>query len=140
MWANKLTFHVLKEANVKRLPLFLNKGKRAHKKHDGSDWKLSQWSNAIAGETGELCNLVKKVERGDYELFEARDDLGKEIADIIIYASLIAFRCGIHDLGEVVVAKFNEVSDRVGCPIKISKDGKRVYEQKSKKMDNISSK
>ena len=28
------------------------------------DWKLSQWSNAVAGEVGELCNIVKKVERG----------------------------------------------------------------------------
>lgn len=29
-----------------------------------SDWSLSQWSNAVAGETGELCNIIKKVERG----------------------------------------------------------------------------
>lgn len=101
-----------------------------------SDWSLSQWSNAVAGETGELCNIVKKVERGDfhkrpenasdtpeynnaYAASQYREEIGKEAADIIIYLDLLCTREGI-DLGAEIVKKFNEVSDRVKCGVKIS--------------------
>lgn len=103
-----------------------------------TDWNLSQWSNAVAGECGELCNLVKKVERGDYmkkhfksagpnaelDYVEAcakndyRQEIGKEAADIVIYLDLLCQREGI-DLASEIVHKFNEVSDRVKSPIKI---------------------
>lgn len=99
------------------------------------DWSLSQWSNAVAGETGELCNIIKKVERGDfhkrpenihanpeynnaYAAAQYREEIGKEAADIVIYLDLLCTREGI-DLGAEIVKKFNEVSDRVGCNIKI---------------------
>ena len=74
-----MTFAVLREANIARLPRFKNKkGEPAHSQPDGSDWVLSTWCNAILGELGELANLVKKVERGDLTLDEAREALGKE--------------------------------------------------------------
>lgn len=40
---------------------------------------------ALAGELGELCNLIKKVERGDLTLDEARKDIGEEATDVLIY-------------------------------------------------------
>jgi NTP pyrophosphatase (non-canonical NTP hydrolase) len=100
-----------------------------------TDWSLSQWSNAVAGETGELCNIIKKVERGDYhkrpenhsdnpEFKQAyaaaqyRQDIAKEAADIVIYLDLLCTREGI-DLGAEIVKKFNEVSERVKCSITI---------------------
>lgn len=100
-----------------------------------SDWSLSQWSNAVAGETGELCNIVKKVERGDYHkrpenqsdnpefknayaAAQYREDIGKEAADIVIYLDLLCTREGI-DLGAEIVKKFNEVSERVKCNVVI---------------------
>lgn len=83
--------------------------------HSLEDWSPVEWAVAIAGETGEMCNLVKKEHRGD-EVDQA--EIGKEIADIVIYCDLMAARYGF-DLGELVRGKFNEVSDRVGCDIKI---------------------
>ncbi len=40
---------------------------------------------ALAGEVGELCNLIKKVERGSMTFEEARDAMGEEAADVLIY-------------------------------------------------------
>lgn len=62
--------------------------------------------------------MIKKIERGDMTLDEARIDLGKELADIQIYLDLLAFRAGIQ-LEFVTRKKFNEVSDRVGCDVKL---------------------
>lgn len=78
---------------------------------------LSQWSNALAGETGEVCNLIKKIERGDFQ-----DDpekacvmLGEELGDVIAYAVLLSEHAGL-DLGEVTARKFNIKSDQFGVP------------------------
>jgi len=83
-------------------------------------WSLPEWGNAAAGEVGEMCNIIKKIKRGDFATEPERGKryLAKEMADIVIYLDLIAAREQI-DLGEAIVSKFNEVSDRVGCSIKI---------------------
>lgn len=122
-----LTFNTIRAANTTRLPLFKNKkGELAHTKPDGSDWLLSQWSNATLGELGEAANIIKKIERGDFSLDEAREALAKELADVITYVDLLAFRCGVN-LGIAVIQKFNEVSDRVNVPVKISQSGGIVF-------------
>lgn len=79
------------------------------------DWSLADWSNALAGETGEMCNLVKKIRRGDD--IDVKE-VGKELADIIIYADIIASQLGLN-LSDCIIQKFNEVSDRVGSDVKI---------------------
>lgn len=118
-----LTFNALRDANIARLPTFKNgRGEPAHEKADGSDWKLSAWSNATLGELGEAANLIKKIERGDLSIDEARPALAKEFADVAIYLDLLAFRAGI-DLGEAVISKFNEVSDRVGSQVRLAHEG-----------------
>lgn len=117
-----LTFNALRQANVARLPTFKNaKGEPAHSKPDGSDWCLAQWSNAVTGELGEAANLIKKVERGDLTLDEARPLLAKEFADVATYLDILAFRAGV-DLGDAVLEKFNEVSARVGSPVRLFHD------------------
>lgn len=73
---------------------------------------------AMTGEQGELANLLKKIRRGDFTLDEKRDEVAKEIADVAIYLDLLAAKLGI-DLGKAVREKFNEVSDRRKCPIKL---------------------
>ena len=86
-----------------------------------SDWSLLEWSAAVGGECGEMQNIAKKIKRGDYGdrmHADGRSDLAKEMADIIIYLDLMASREGI-DLEQAVVSKFNEVSDRCNCDIKI---------------------
>lgn len=77
------------------------------------DWLSTDWATALAGEVGELCNLVKKFRRGE---LITRKDIGKELADIIIYADLFASHLGI-DLEKAIIQKFNEVSERVGSKL-----------------------
>ena len=52
-----LTFERLRRKNVKR--------NRQSFKGNLEDWSLAEWSNAMAGECGEACNLTKKMLRGD---------------------------------------------------------------------------
>jgi NTP pyrophosphatase (non-canonical NTP hydrolase) len=111
---SRLTFRQLRDANCARIPRFKNRrGEYCHE-IDGSDWSLGEWMNAVTGELGEAANLIKKITRGDFTLEEGREDLGKELADIMIYLDILAFRAGV-DLGDAVRSKFNEVSDRVGA-------------------------
>lgn len=117
--AEALDFKQLRVANVRRLPLFKNRrGEPAHSKPDGSDWCLAQWANAVCGELGEAANIIKKIERGDKTLDEAREELANELADVQTYLDLLAFRAGI-DLGEATIKKWNAVSERLGCNISI---------------------
>jgi len=113
-----ISFDDLRRASKWRLPLFKNRrGGLAHSKPDGSDWTISQWLQAVLGELGEFANLHKKFFRGDFEdeqefLLQA----GKELADIVIYLDILAMQLTL-DLGREVAAKFNEVSERIGCNI-----------------------
>jgi len=118
-YVQKLTFSDLRAANIARLPLFKNsKGVIAHAKPDGSDWTPAEWLEAVIGELGEYANERKKYRRGDRTLEEFNILARKELADVLIYLDLLAFQLGI-DLGEAIVEKFNEVSDRVGCDVKL---------------------
>ena len=117
-----LTLNSLRGANMARLPQFKNKkGAPAHSEPDGSDWLLSAWCNAVCGELGEAANLIKKIERGDYTLDEKREELGKELADVLTYLDILAFRAGV-DLGQATMDKFNEVSIRVGSTVRLAAD------------------
>lgn len=112
-----LTFSQLRKANVHRLPTFKNcHGEPAHSEPDGSDWIPAQWLQAIVGELGEYANKRKKFEIGDIDLEEFNEHAAKELADVQIYLDILAFRLGI-DLGAATVAKFNEVSARVGSHV-----------------------
>lgn len=120
---NKIKFHDLREANLRRLPQFKNaRGELSHSEPDGSDWSLSDWLTAVAGELGEAANIIKKVNRGDMTLDEARTNLAHELADVQIYLDILAFRAGV-DLGEATIEKFNIVSDRVDADVRLSNDG-----------------
>lgn len=104
-----LTFDRLRKTNIKRCEKVF---------HKLNQWSLSEWSNAMAGEVGEACNVTKKILRGDKPFVEYKTDLAKEIADVICYADLLAAAAGI-DLGQAVIEKFNEVSDRRSTKIKL---------------------
>ena len=111
-----LTFETLREVNVRRCETAF---------HAVNKWAPEMWACAVAGEAGEMCNAVKKLKRVTDGINTANDPqteaeaveaIGKELADTVIYADLLAARLGI-DLGAAVVAKFNEVSARMGCTI-----------------------
>ena len=114
-----LTFDALRGANLARLPQFKNgRGGPAHSQADGSDWCLAQWCNAVLGELGEAANIIKKIERGDMTLDEARPALSREFADVQTYLDILAYRAGV-DLGEATLAKWNEVSVRVESTVRL---------------------
>ncbi len=86
-------------------------------------WTLGDWGCALAGECGEACNFIKKIRRGDGKHRAGGNvalvnDLGKELADTIMYCVLIAQEVGI-DLDKAITQKFNEVSDRHNNPVKL---------------------
>ncbi len=117
---NELTFQALREANMQRLPKFKNRrGEPAHSEPDGSDWSIAEWTNAMAGEAGEACNIAKKLLRGDYlDPTTGILELLKELADVVIYADLVAQRAQCH-LDTAIIAKFNEVSKRIGSEVRL---------------------
>lgn len=116
----RATFAGLRHANALRLPTFRNaRGALSHTRPDGSDWSPADWCTAVTGELGEMANLLKKVRRGDLSMAEARDDLGREMADVVTYLDILAAQCGV-DLGAAVAGKFDEVSIRVGSPVRFS--------------------
>lgn len=117
-----ITFEDLRRANKERLPQFRNRqGRLTHSMPDGYDWSIAEWTNALAGEAGEASNIGKKLLRHDYENSqEGIDELVKELADVVIYADLVAQRVG-RRLDWAVIAKFNEVSERVGSEVKLSR-------------------
>ena len=68
----------------------------------------------LAGEVGEACNQLKKLERVRLGLVGGKldtADLCEELADVVICVDLIAMDLGI-DLGEAVRQKFNRTSEK----------------------------
>lgn len=117
----RLTFAQLREANATRCERWHPEGI--------SSWSLSDWATAAAGEMGELCNVIKKLNRVRDDLPGNKEspaqlmaELPKEIADTVLYLDLLAAAAGI-DLAEAVAAKFNEVSERNGFPERIYAKG-----------------
>ena len=101
----------------------MNAARRQEQAGGGTEesWFLTEWTNALAGEAGELCNFAKKIRRArpkDPTLEESKTDLAHELADIVTYADIIATKLDI-DLGEAVRQKFNIVSERVGSKFKL---------------------
>lgn len=94
---------------------------------DTEPWTGADWSNAMCGEAGEAANVVKKLRRHETGTGSAENPLvevllaklGEELADLVIYADLVAAHYGI-DLASAVIAKFNAVSEREGFPERLT--------------------
>jgi len=103
---------------------------RCNKWHNNGieSWSYADWAVALAGEVGELCNVVKKLNRvrdglpGNKETAaNLITNLRAEVADVYLYLDLFAQRAGI-DLESAVAEKFNATSERVGFPERLSVD------------------
>ena len=98
---------------------------RSDRWHPGgiNDWSLSDWAVALSGEVGEVCNVVKKMNRlrdglaqkGVLTQAQYMEELRFELADVFLYLLLLSARSGI-DLEAAVVEKFNKVSEEYGFP------------------------
>jgi len=112
-----LTFKTLRAANMSRCARWHPRGL--------SEWSLSDWGVATAGEMGEALNVVKKLNRerdeiagNDLSENELRQQLADELADVAIYLDIMAASEGI-DLGRAIADKFNRTSKKVGFPERI---------------------
>lgn len=105
MPSNDMTFAQFQELNARRCNEAF-----AHGVHG---WPLAIWALAIAGEAGELANLVKKIERGDFTIAESRQAVLYEMADVMTYCFLLASHLDA-DAGTALLEKFSVVSERIG--------------------------
>lgn len=88
-------------------------------KHKLEDWSVAEWTNAMCGEAGEAANIAKKMIRhrdnvagnkgDDTSLESLKHKLARELADVVIYADLVAASQGIN-LEQAIVDTFNAKS------------------------------
>lgn len=110
-----LDFKFLRKANSSRRDRW----------HTGADdWTGADWSNAMCGEAGEAANIVKKLRRRETrvgttyntpEVDELLPSLVEELADVVLYADLLADKYGL-DLEAAIIQKFNSVSEAQDFP------------------------
>ena len=82
---------------------------------------LSYRGNELAGESGEVSNVIKKLERERLGIRGSRDTLehlAEELADVIICVDLIAAHTGIN-LSDAIKNKFNATAEANGLETKI---------------------
>jgi NTP pyrophosphatase (non-canonical NTP hydrolase) len=80
----------------------------------GGELPLSFRGVELAGEVGEACNEIKKLERSRLGIRGGKNDirpLADELADVIVCVDLIAMDLGI-DLSKAVRDKFNATSEK----------------------------
>lgn len=117
--APDLSLNALREVNVSRC-------KRWHPA-GSTPWTAADWSNALCGEAGELANVIKKIRRqetgarneGDPTMEELRGMAAAELADVVIYADLLADFLGVN-LGTSIKSKFNQTSAKYRFPERLS--------------------
>jgi len=115
---NHLTFKQVSKINLERANIWHPNGIE--------DWAVTDWSNAMAGEAGEVCNAIKKLRRIESNVNQANnltkekaiEEIGKEIGDTYLYLDLLAQRLGLN-IDELIIETFNRVSDREGLPQKL---------------------
>ncbi len=103
-WKLSMDFETLRAANQERHEEWAR----------GGDVPLSFRGLELAGEAGEACNELKKLERTRLGIVGGKEDLQglkEELADVLICVDLIAMDLGI-DLGEALIAKFNRTSEK----------------------------
>ena len=84
---------------------------------------LTYWTTALAGEVGELCNMIKKMQRVEKGGIDGgssytakditKDMLKEEIGGIAIYLDLLASLLDV-DLEEAIIDTFNSKSAKYG--------------------------
>lgn len=112
---NGLSFNTLRDANIQRLSA--SKYVKCEE-----NWTPAHWMQATLGELGELANILKKVDRGDFTLESAKEDIANELADVQTYLDILAYKLGVN-LGKATVEKFNAISLRIGSRVYIGDDG-----------------
>lgn len=106
-----LSFHDLRHANIRR-----------DAEWDPSNTVTPAYRGVeLAGEVGEACNIIKKLERARLGIVGSRSsetELAQELADVLICVDLIAMDYGL-DLSDALLHKFNQTSLKYGLQTRI---------------------
>jgi len=104
----------------------INRERAAMWHQGGEPWSLADWSNALAGEVGELANFVKKIRRletGTGGRISEQDrtvltvSALKEVADVYLYLDLVAEQLDPQlTMDQIISVKFNITSSTFGFP------------------------
>lgn len=81
----------------------------------------------MAGECGEACNVIKKLERerlGWPGSRATKEQLAQELSDVIITAYNVAALAGI-DMSMAVAKTFNDKSVEMGFPVLLAHEGRK---------------
>lgn len=125
--SNRQNLRIIRHGEINNIDHIseVNRARAIEWHRQGSPWLSVDWSNAVAGEAGELCNVVKKIRRLETRVIAKRatennmsvliDKAAGEIADVYIYLDLTAAYFGI-DLPEAIRRKFNATSEEFGFP------------------------
>jgi len=109
------TFPGIRAANHERLDYF------GHGDLENG-WNVAEWGCALAGEVGELCNVLKKMHRAapfDPSSDELLVAAGEEIADVYLYLDLLSQKLGLN-IERCVLRKFNKTSEQYNFPVRIT--------------------
>ena len=74
-----------------------------HYPHTNSDRRLAALALGLAGEVGEVSELIKRHFRGDFEIEQGDESLKLELGDVLAYVALVANHFGM-TLEEVAMA------------------------------------
>lgn len=104
-----LSLNELRQANVTRNGEWNENGVSVQ-------YPLSFRTTELAGEVGELCNAIKKLERIRLNIVGGKqltEDDWDEFGDVLISLDLLAMEANVN-LSEVTVRKFNKTSTKHG--------------------------
>jgi NTP pyrophosphatase (non-canonical NTP hydrolase) len=104
---------------------------RANRWHNGNmnEWSALEWAGAMCGEAGEAANAAKKLKRLETgiksinpedrsfaKIEEAKQFIGQEVGDTILYAVLLAAHVGFDGPGLEAILRdvFNKKSEQYG--------------------------
>lgn len=95
-----ISFDELRRKNIERCP---------HYGYPVEERTPIEWLDRLYDEVLELSHAVES---------HNKQDIGKEIADVVTFCDLLATRYGFN-LGDLVLDKFNEISQRVGSDVRM---------------------
>lgn len=104
-----ISFDELRQKNIDRCP---------HYGYPVEEKSPMGWLDRVGDEFLELCDVVEAHDTGFDTL---KEDIGKEIADVVTFCDLLATRYGFN-LGKLVLDKFNEISERVGSDVRMNRE------------------
>lgn len=82
---------------------------RTATKHEDKRLAFANWSMGLAGEAGELVDMIKKVIFHQHAMNPAA--IGKELGDVLWYAAVLAHEVGL-DLGDIAQQNLEKLQAR----------------------------